>query len=246
MARFPSSSTTARSALATRTRLARAARGWSREISRPAMSGARSTFGDCGAGRVFAGKMDSAYVLCRDGLHAIDTATWADRRTYAFSASAGPVGLVRSAFLVGVTSDLSVLSLDLQTGVTTSIGKGGPHGSSQAWGRLAVAPNGETVWVVAKRSGGFDRVRSRHAHPPRPRDPEPHRHSGRRFARRWVSRGACRLRGRKSNTVDRWRPRSLVAPGIARVLADLRSARLKELRAVPLVGRVRDGLKRRP
>jgi len=116
--------------------------------------------GDCGAGRMLAGSGDSAYVLCRDGLHAIDTATWTERRTYPFSSSAGPVGLVRSGFLYGVVQDMSILSLDLRTGVTATIGKPGPGGAPlQGWGRLAVAPYGETVWVLARRGGastGFD------------------------------------------------------------------------------------------
>jgi hypothetical protein len=109
--------------------------------------------GDCGAGRVAAGNAASAYVLCRDGLHAIDTATWSDRRTYAFSPSVGPIGLVRGTFY-GVTRELTILSLDLNTGTTTEFRKDGPRGSSQAWGRLAIAPDGATIWVVAKRSGG--------------------------------------------------------------------------------------------
>jgi hypothetical protein len=109
--------------------------------------------GDCGAGRVAAGNADAAYVLCRDGLHAIATATWSDRRTYAFSPSVGPIGLVRGTFY-GVTRELTILSLDLNTGTTTEFRKDGPRGSSQAWGRLAIAPDGATIWVVAKRSGG--------------------------------------------------------------------------------------------
>jgi hypothetical protein len=107
--------------------------------------------GDCGAGRVAAGNGDAAYVLCRDGLHAIDTATWSDRRTYAFSPSVGPVGLARGTFY-GVTRELTILALDLNTGMTTEFRKDGPGGSSQAWGRLAIAPDGPTIWVVAKRS----------------------------------------------------------------------------------------------
>jgi hypothetical protein len=110
--------------------------------------------GDCGAGRMFAGSVDSAYVLCRDGLHAIDTATWTERRTYPFSGSASPVGLVRSGFLYGVMQDMSILSLDLRTGVTATIGKPGPGGAAlQGSGRLTVAPYGETVWVLARRGG---------------------------------------------------------------------------------------------
>jgi hypothetical protein len=108
--------------------------------------------GDCGAGRVFAEKADAAYVLCRDGLHLIDTATWSERRTYPFSAAVGPVGLVGGAFY-GVTRQLTILSLDLNTETTTEFGKDGPRGSFQSWGRLAIAPDGERVWVVAKRAG---------------------------------------------------------------------------------------------
>lgn len=111
--------------------------------------------GDCGAGRIFVGSAESAYVLCRDGVHAIDTATWTDRRTYTFGGSTGPVGLVRSALLYGVAPDMSIVSLDLRTGVTSAIGKPGPGGPApQGWGRLTVAPYGETVWVLASRSGG--------------------------------------------------------------------------------------------
>jgi hypothetical protein len=108
--------------------------------------------GDCGAGRVAAGNVDSAYVLCRDGLHAIDTATWSDRRTYAFSPSVGPVGLARGTFY-GVTRELTILALNLNTGMTTESRNDGPRGSSEAWGRLAIASNGEAIWVVAKRAG---------------------------------------------------------------------------------------------
>jgi hypothetical protein len=108
--------------------------------------------GDCGAGRVFAERVDAAYVLCRDGLRAIDTGTWTERRTYRFSASVGPAGIVRGAFF-GVTRELRIISIDLNSGITTEFGKDGPRGSFQAWGRLAIAPYSETVWIVAKRFG---------------------------------------------------------------------------------------------
>jgi hypothetical protein len=107
--------------------------------------------GDCGAGRVLAGA-DVAYVVCRDGLHVIDTASWTDRSTYAFTASVRPAAVL-SGKLYGVTRELTIVSLDLTTGATTEFRKDDPSGAAQTWGRLAIAGHGQMVWVVAKRSG---------------------------------------------------------------------------------------------
>ena len=52
---------------------------------------------------------------------------------------------------------MSILSLDLRTGVTSTIGKPGSGGATlQGWGRLAVAPYGEAVWVLARRGDGTE------------------------------------------------------------------------------------------
>ncbi len=47
-----------------------------------------------------------------------------------------------------------MLALDLKTGETTRIGNGAESAArAQAWGRLTVAADGSTVWVIAKALG---------------------------------------------------------------------------------------------
>jgi hypothetical protein len=113
----------------------------------------RIDFPDCVAARIFVASDGTAYVMCRDQLYAIDPSTWSIARTFPFSGLVGPVGIAGDR-IYGVTSELQVQALDLKTGATTLIGSStGAGATTQSWGRLTMAPNGPTLWVLAKASG---------------------------------------------------------------------------------------------
>jgi hypothetical protein len=111
----------------------------------------RVDFPDCVAARVLPAAGGGAYVLCRDELHAIDPARWSVSRRFSFPSRTGPIGVVADRAVYGVTDDLELQRLDLGTGVTGRGSKVGGKATSQAWGRLTMAPSGRSLWVIARR-----------------------------------------------------------------------------------------------
>ena len=119
--------------------------------ARTGVAHGRIDFPECVAARIFASD-GAAYVMCRDELYTIDPSNWSIAQTFPFSGSVRPVGIVGGR-IYGVTRELQVQALDLKTGSTTVIGNHGPGATAQSWGRLAIAPSGSALWVLAKASG---------------------------------------------------------------------------------------------
>jgi hypothetical protein len=115
----------------------------------------RIDFPDCVAARIFASD-GAAYVMCRDQLYTIDPSNWSIARTFPYSGSVGPVGIVGDRAIYGVTRELQVLAMDLATGQTTRIGNSDTAARAQSWGRLTMTSTGLTLWVIARASS--DRV----------------------------------------------------------------------------------------
>ena len=122
--------------------------------SRTGTEQGRVEFPDCVAARIFVSSGPVPYVMCQEQLFAIDTTTWSVAQTFPFTSAVGPVEMVGERAIYAVTEQLHVLALDLKTGETTRIGNGAESAArAQAWGRLTVAADGSTVWVIAKALG---------------------------------------------------------------------------------------------
>jgi hypothetical protein len=114
----------------------------------------RVDFPDCVGHSVFAASGAAAYVQCRDVLHAVDPVTWSVARTFSYSNAIGPAAMLGERALYGVTRELGVLALDLQTGGITPIccKTTSTSATAQSWDRLAMGPGGLSLWVIAKVS----------------------------------------------------------------------------------------------
>lgn len=109
---------------------------------------------ECGVGSVHAMSSTVLYVLCRDGLRVIDGTSWRVARVHPVPTSFRPVALAAEERFYGVSRELRVVGMDMRSGTTiedSSWSDGA--GVANAWGHLAIAPDGSRLWVLTKRSG---------------------------------------------------------------------------------------------
>jgi hypothetical protein len=105
---------------------------------------------DCKSGsRLVAGAPASVTVICRDGARIAEAPTWRVVRTIPV-ANLGPVTLIDDTRLLGISTQLRVLGLDLRTGNIFEDSAWDEQRTSLVthWGRLTAAPDGSRLWVL--------------------------------------------------------------------------------------------------
>ncbi|MDQ2913903.1 MAG: hypothetical protein M3T56_11690 [Chloroflexota bacterium] len=110
---------------------------------------------DCKAGsRLLAGAPTSVTVICKDGARTAEAPTWRVVRTIPV-ANLGPVALLDDTRLLGISTELQVLGLDLRTSETFEDSKWDEPATTRVthWGRLTAAADGTRLWVMTRRVG---------------------------------------------------------------------------------------------
>jgi hypothetical protein len=108
---------------------------------------------ECKAGsRLIAGAPATVTVICRDGARTAEAPTWRVSRTVSVP-NLGPVTLIDDARLLGVSTQLQVLGIDLRTGTTFEDSKWEqPTARVTHWGRLTSSTDGTRLWVLTARA----------------------------------------------------------------------------------------------
>jgi hypothetical protein len=108
---------------------------------------------ECGLGRLLGDGQGVTYVLCKEGLRAVDVTTWKVVATAPVDPGLRPV-LLRDSRVIGVTADLRVKVFDARTGKAEET-KWSDSGRSvlSHFGRLAVSADGTRVVVMTRLAG---------------------------------------------------------------------------------------------